>query len=50
MSDLKRKVRGSDYTREIKNSGTNPQAENIEIIQSQEQSAHQNKLCPSVFY
>jgi hypothetical protein len=50
MSDLKRKVRGSDYTRAIKNSGTNPQAKNIEIIQSQEQSVHQNKFCPSIFY
>jgi hypothetical protein len=50
MSDLKIKVRGSDYTREINNFETNPQEENIEIIQIQEQSAHQNKLCPSVFY
>jgi hypothetical protein len=49
MSDLKRKVSGSDYTRAVKNSRTNPQEENIEIIQSQEQSAHQRKFYPSVF-
>jgi hypothetical protein len=42
---LKKKVRGSDYTREIKNPGINHQVENIKIILSLKQSAFFNKLC-----
>jgi hypothetical protein len=50
MIDLKEKVRGSDYTKAIKNSRTNLHVENIEIIQIQNQSVPQNKLFSFLFY
>jgi hypothetical protein len=50
LSDVKEKVRKEDCSREIKNSGTNPLVENIEIIQKPETECTFKQIMLLIFY